>query len=70
MKRLEQLAHKFLKDETGDQRGSAINALRFFKSAENIQLLTRELTDQNALIRGEAYRVLKGWGVDVPAPPK
>jgi hypothetical protein len=46
----------------------AIYALHFFKSDENISLLTGLLSDPDGPTRQEAYQVLKGWGLDVAKP--
>jgi hypothetical protein len=66
--RLEKLAHGWLSDPSTRLHG--IYALHFFKSDENIHLLTSLLTDPDNSVRRDAEKLLKDWGVDAanPAP--
>jgi len=66
--RLEERAHVILRRGADAERPIAINALRFFKSDQNIHLLTEALSDPDDSIRRYAYQALKGWGVDVAEP--
>jgi hypothetical protein len=66
--RLEKRAHAILHTESDEERPIAINALRFFKSDENVHLLMGALSDPDNSIRRYAYQVLKGWGVDAAEP--
>ena len=70
--RVEKRAHALL-DGPSDpiQHGEtthtlAIDAIKFFKSDENVRLLKGLLSDHEEKTRQEVYRVLKGWGVDTP----
>jgi hypothetical protein len=67
-----------------DLRADGVDALQYFKSAENIKLLkslldapdcwminnwsTKYLDTKTYPVRKNAYEVLKGWGVEVPKP--
>ena len=66
--RLEQLAHTILSKETGDgYRAEAVQALQFFKSDENIRLLTPLLSHPSDVRTcEEVKRVLTGWGISLP----
>jgi hypothetical protein len=64
--RLEKLAHTWLSDPGTRLRG--LYALRFFKSDENIRLLTALVDDTDYSVRNEAAKILKGWGVDAANP--
>jgi hypothetical protein len=66
--RLEERARAILRRGADAERPIAINALRFFKSDENIHLLTEALIDQDDSNRRYAYQTLKGWGIDVAEP--
>jgi hypothetical protein len=68
--RLEARAHAILQSGQDVQRALAIHALRFFKSEENIRLLTVVLSDPEYLTRSYAYQALKGSGIDVPEPAR
>jgi len=48
-------------------RGCGVEALQYFKSPKNIELLESLLNDDDPA-RFEAYEVLKGWGIKVPKP--
>jgi hypothetical protein len=61
--RLEKRAHVWLSDPSTRLHG--LYAIHFFKSDENIRLLTALLTDPDSSVRQEADRVLKGWSVSV-----
>ena len=67
---LERLAHTILSKEAGDgYRVQAVQALQFFKSDENIRLLTSLLSHPSDVRTcEEANRVLTGWGVSSPKP--
>ena len=66
--RLEERAHTILKRGPRAQRGIAIGALRFFKSDENIRILTGLISDANLYELRYAKQVLNGWGIDVADP--
>jgi hypothetical protein len=73
-KRLEDRALALLRapnetlEDIGHTHSMAVEALRFFRSDENIRLLTGLLSAPDNSTRQAAYGVLKGWGLDVTAP--
>ena len=59
--RLEKRAHAVLRGEHGWSREEAVEALKYFKSEENIRLLKSLLGDSDIEVRQRAYKVLTGW---------
>ena len=66
--RLEERAHAILRGERDGQRSVAVDALKYFKSDENIRLLTGLLSDPDPSIRRYASHELMGWGIDGVKP--
>lgn len=77
-RRLEERAHEWVKSDHYHLRMDGVNALRYFRSDENLAILRDMLSDPIPAphcrylrlyrTRGVAYRILKGWGIDVPEP--
>jgi hypothetical protein len=61
--RLERRAHAILGGGDGWSREEAVEALKYFKSNENIRLLKSLLEDSDIKVGRKAYEVLTGWGV-------
>lgn len=75
--RLQAIARDWLKSKEIDFRVEGANALKHFKSDDNIQLLKRLLEDPGSRssgkaktypVRQAAFAVLKEWGVQVKPP--
>jgi hypothetical protein len=64
--RLEKRAHAWLSDPGTRLHG--IYAIHFFKSEENIRLLTALLADPDSSVRRDADKVLNDWGVSAAKP--
>jgi hypothetical protein len=67
--RLERRAHAVLRGEDGWSREEAVEALKYFKSEENIRLQKSLLGDSDSKVWRKAYEILTGWGVQFTAAP-